>query len=244
VQEILLQSVHICCRGVVYLLPGSCVSAVRVLCICCQSVVYLLSGCRVSAVGVSCICCRGVVYLLSGSCVSAVRVSCICCRGVVYLLSGCCVSAVPESCVCCRGVVYLLSECRVSAVRVFVYLLSGCRVSAVGVSCICFQGVVSLPASQSGLDTFNWCSQKVVKYADTNIEFQSSTRNILMKIHADIFVLKSPSVLRCFYQVSQLLVHDRSDLVTLTSWTLCLWTSYLIHKWLLNAVCYYAYKLL
>jgi len=55
-----------------------------------------------------------------------------------------------------------------------------------------------------------------------------------MKIHADIFVLKSSSVLKCFYSISQLLLHDPSDLATtLTSWTLCLWTSYLELK--LNA---------
>jgi len=33
-----------------------------------------------------------------------------------------------------------------------------------------------------------------------------------MKIHANIFALKSPSVLKCFYRVSQLLLHDPSDL--------------------------------
>ena len=45
---------------------------------------------------------------------------------------------------------------------------------------------------------FFLCSQKVLKYAYTNvIEFQSSSRNILMKIHANIFVLKSLSVLKC-----------------------------------------------
>jgi len=60
---------------------------------------------------------------------------------------------------------------------------------------------------------FFLCSQKVLKYADTNvIEFQSSRRNILMKIHADIFVLKSSFVLKCFNCVSQLLLHDPSDL--------------------------------
>ena len=65
-------------------------------------------------------------------------------------------------------------------------------------------------ASQSGLDTF-FCSQKVLKYAVTDvIEFHSS-RNVLMKIHANIFVIKS-SVLNCFYHVSQLLLHDLSDL--------------------------------
>ena len=44
-----------------------------------------------------------------------------------------------------------------------------------------------------------------------DIEFQSSRRNILIKIHANIFVLKS-SVLDCFYRVSQLLLLDPSDL--------------------------------
>ena len=79
---------------------------------------------------------------------------------------------------------------------------------------------------QSGLDNF-LCSQKVLKYADKIvIEFQSNGRNILMKIHADIFILKS-SALKCFYCVSQLLLHDPSDLATtLTAWTSCLWTSY------------------
>ena len=79
------------------------------------------------------------------------------------------------------------------------YLLSGSCVSA----------------SQSGLDTFFLCSQKVLKYGDTNvIEFQSRRRNIVMKIHANIFVLKSSPVLKCFYHVSQLLSHDPSDLAT------------------------------
>jgi len=42
-----------------------------------------------------------------------------------------------------------------------------------------------------------------------------------------MFVLKSSSVLKRFYHVSQLLLHDLSDLATtLTSWTLCLWCSY------------------
>ena len=63
-----------------------------------------------------------------------------------------------------------------------VYLLSGSCVSA----------------SQSVLDPFFLSSKKVLKYADTNIiEFQSSRRNILKKIHTNIFVLKS-SVLKCF----------------------------------------------
>ncbi len=44
-------------------------------------------------------------------------------------------------------------------------------------------------ASQSGLDTFFLCSHKVLKYAVRNvIEFQSSRRNILLKIYANIFV--------------------------------------------------------
>ena len=82
---------------------------------------------------------------------------------------------------------------------------------------------------------FFLCSQKVLKYADTDVfEFQSSRRNILMKIHANIFVLTSSSVLKCFYHVSQLLLHDPFDwATTVTSWTLCLWTSYLELK--LNA---------
>jgi len=33
-----------------------------------------------------------------------------------------------------------------------------------------------------------------------------------MKIYGNIFVLKSSSVLKCFYCVSQLLLHDPSDL--------------------------------
>ena len=53
------------------------------------------------------------------------------------------------------------------------------------------------------------CSQKVLKYADTNvIEFQSSRGSILMKIHANI----SSSILKCLYHVSQLLLYDPSDL--------------------------------
>jgi hypothetical protein len=44
------------------------------------------------------------------------------------------------------------------------------------------------------------------------IEFQSIRRNILMKIHANIFVLKPSSVQKSFYRVSQLLLHDPSDL--------------------------------
>ena len=60
---------------------------------------------------------------------------------------------------------------------------------------------------------FFLCAHKVLKYADTNIiEFQSSRRNILRNIHADIFVLKFSSVLKCFYCVSQLLLYDPSDL--------------------------------
>jgi len=54
------------------------------------------------------------------------------------------------------------------------YCFSQC-VSAVGELCIC-QSV-----------WIRHSSQKVFKYADTNvIEFQSSRRNILMKIHANI----------------------------------------------------------
>jgi len=64
VQDRLLWSVRICCREVVYLMSGSCVSAVGELCICCRGVVYLLSGCCVSAVRELCICCQGVVFLL------------------------------------------------------------------------------------------------------------------------------------------------------------------------------------
>ena len=91
---------------------------------------------------------------------------------------------------------------------------------------ICCWEVVYLPVS---LRHFFLCSQKVSKYTDKYVyEFQSSRRNILIKIHADIFGWKSSSVLKCFYCVSQLLLHDSSDLATtLTSWTLCLSTSYL-----------------
>jgi len=75
---------------------------------------------------------------------------------------------------------------------------------------ICCPGVVYQSVR---IRHFFLCSQKVLKYADTNvIEFQSHRRNILMKIHANIFVLKSSSVLKCFYSVSQLLVLDPSDL--------------------------------
>jgi len=35
-----------------------------------------------------------------------------------------------------------------------------------------------------------------------------------MKIHTNMFVLKSLSVLKCFYHVGQLLLHDLSDLAT------------------------------
>ena len=64
-------------------------------------------------------------------------------------------------------------------------------------------------ASQSGLDTFFLRSQKVLKYVDTNvIEFQSRRRNILMKVCANI----SSYILKCLYCVSQLLLHDPSDL--------------------------------
>ena len=77
-------------------------------------------------------------------------------------------------------------------------------------ACLLSRSCVS--ASQSGLGFF-LCFQIVLKYADTNItEFQSRRRNILMKIHANIFVLKSSSVLKCFYSVSQVLLHDPSDL--------------------------------
>jgi len=49
---------------------------------------------------------------------------------------------------------------------------------------ICCPGVLYLPVSQEW-DSFFLFSQKVLKYADTNvIEFQSHRRNILMKIHA------------------------------------------------------------
>ena len=78
---------------------------------------------------------------------------------------------------------------------------------------ICCPGVLYLPVSQEW-DSFFLFSQKVLKYADTNvIEFQSHRRNILMKIHANVFVLKLSSVLKCFYSVSQLPVHDPSDLL-------------------------------
>jgi len=59
-----------------------------------------------------------------------------------------------------------------------------------------------------------------------------------MKIHASIFVLISSSVLKWFYHVSQLLLHDSSDLdnhfdfmdcmsVNFLSWTYidCLYTN-------------------
>ena len=59
---------------------------------------------------------------------------------------------------------------------------------------------------------FFLCSQKVLKYAATNvIEFYSYRRNILMKCTPLFFVLQS-SVLMCFYRVSQLLPHDPYDL--------------------------------
>ena len=80
----------------------------------------------------------------------------------------------------------LVFTCAGNIASVSAHLLSGSCVSA----------------SQSGLDIFCLCSQKVLKYAVTNvIEFQSSRRNVLMKIHANIFVLKS-SVLNCFYHVT------------------------------------------
>jgi len=68
-----------------------------------------------------------------------------------------------------------------------------------------------LPVSQD-YNFFFYGSQKVLKYPDTNvIEFQRSRKKILMKMHADIFVLKS-SVLKYSYCVSQLLLCDTSDL--------------------------------
>ena len=77
-------------------------------------------------------------------------------------------------------------------------------VSAVRVLCIC---------QSFRIRQFFLCSQKVLKYVNTNvIEFQSRRRNNLMKIHANIFVLKSSSVLKCFYSASQVLLHDPSDL--------------------------------
>ena len=87
-----------------------------------------------------------------------------------------------------------LFNCAGNIASVSVYLLSGSCVSA----------------SRSGLDTFFLYSQKVIKYAVTNL-FQRSRRNILMKSHANIFVSKS-SVLNCFYCVSQLLLRDPSGL--------------------------------
>ena len=103
---------------------------------------------------------------------------------------------------------------------------------------ICCRGVVYLSVS---IRHYFLYSQKVLKYADTNvIEFQSSRRNMFMKIHANIFVLKSSSDLKCSCNVSQLLLHDSSDsATTLTSWTLCLWTSCLELK--LNAYTQMAY---
>jgi len=77
-------------------------------------------------------------------------------------------------------------------------------ISAVGELCIC-QSV--------RIKHFSLCSQKVLKNDNRNvIEFQSSQRNVLMKIHLSIFVLKLSSVIKCFYHVSQLLLHDPSDL--------------------------------
>jgi hypothetical protein len=73
--------------------------------------------------------------------------------------------------------------CAGNIASVSAYLLSGSSVSA----------------SQSGLDTFFFFFFFILKYADTNfIEFQRSSRNILMKIHANIFVLKSSSAQKCF----------------------------------------------
>ena len=66
---------------------------------------------------------------------------------------------------------------------------------------ICCQGVVYLLVSFRHF--FFFCvPREFSKYADTNIiEFQSSRRNILVKIHANIFVLESSSVLKYFYRV-------------------------------------------
>ena len=75
---------------------------------------------------------------------------------------------------------------------------------------VCYRGVVYQSVR---IRHFFLCSQKVLKYVDTNvIEFQNSRRNFLMKIHTNVFVLKLSSVLKCFYGVSQLLLHDSSDL--------------------------------
>ena len=95
-----------------------------------------------------------------------------------------------------RARLYVVSAGNIGSVSA--YLLSGSCVSA----------------SQSGLDTF-LCSQKVLKCGYTNvIGFQSRRRNIVMKIHANIFVLNSSSVQKCFYHGNQLLLHDPSDLAT------------------------------
>jgi hypothetical protein len=81
---------------------------------------------------------------------------------------------------------------------------------------ICCQGVAYLTIR---IRLF-LCFQKVLKYADKNaIEFQSSRKNILLKIHGNIFILKS-SILKCFYHDSQLLLHDPSDLAT--TFTACI----------------------
>ena len=106
----------------------------------------------------------------------------------------------------------------------------------------CVSAVRELCVSQSvRIRPFFLCSQKVLKYADTNIiEFQSSRRNILKKIHTNIFVLKS-SVLKCFCCVSHLPLHDPSDFMSFMSVNLH-WM--LIYKWLMLAICYDAYKLL
>jgi len=76
----------------------------------------------------------------------------------------------------------------------------------------CVSAVRELSTSQSvRIGHFFKFSQEVLKYANTNIiEFQMYRRNILMKIHANIFVLKSSFVLKCFCHVNQLLLHDPS----------------------------------
>ena len=109
-------------------------------------------------------------------------------------------------------------------------------------------------AGQSGLDTFFLYSQKVLKCAATNvIEFQRSSRYVLIKIHANIFVLKSSSVVKCFYCVSQLLLSDPSDLdshlefmkfVSVCELLFLNLNRMLVYTWLTLAVRYYAYKLL
>ena len=72
--------------------------------------------------------------------------------------------------------------------RTLLYEVSFLPVQEILLQPVCLLSGSCVSASQSGLDTF-LCSQKVLKYAVTNvIEFQSSRRNILMKIHANIFV--------------------------------------------------------